>query len=492
MSRRPASRPPPVHQAGSGTDAPGSTTRLRLASRQTAEADGRHEGSDPAGATQPGSARLLGITSLAHFLNDGVVFFVPVIGDLLSQDHRTSTVMVTAMLTTFYVVSAGFGIVVGLVADKMGRRGQMIAVGIATLGVSLLGFYASLSLAGISSDILALVAAAVAGIGSSFYHPLGGSVLQLGFPAGARGKALGVNGAFGSLGRALYPALFFLIAAVGISRPATTVVFAVLSLLAAVIVAVGLPAAASGTGGRRPARATVGPPAAAELPGGAAEHKPAPGARVRPRAGSRPPAASLRSLLSRSVVALMAIAFFRSLGFIGIVSWIPIYLTTQRHAGLSTGLGMTVTVMYAGGIVGQPLFGLLADRFDRRLVLALDSLGSAGGIFWFLSTAGHGPDALLALFAFGLFTFSGFPLLLSLVADYVPKSSSTTGNALVWGIGSTGGQALGPLVVSLLTGGSDANLGLAFAILGAIVAATVVATPLLERTARSSRMALFG
>ena len=103
----------------------------------TAEADGRHEGSDPAGATQPGSARLLGITSLAHFLNDGVVFFVPVIGDLLSQDHRTSTVMVTAMLTTFYVVSAGFGIVVGLVADKMGRRGQMIAVGIASSAMKL-------------------------------------------------------------------------------------------------------------------------------------------------------------------------------------------------------------------------------------------------------------------------------------------------------------------------------------------------------------------
>ena len=138
MSRRPASRPPPVHQAGSGTDAPGSTTRLRLASRQTAEADGRHEGSDPAGATQPGSARLLGITSLAHFLNDGVVFFVPVIGDLLSQDHRTSTVMVTAMLTTFYVVSAGFGIVVGLVAvirKILFELGSQQRLSTSTLGV---------------------------------------------------------------------------------------------------------------------------------------------------------------------------------------------------------------------------------------------------------------------------------------------------------------------------------------------------------------------
>ena len=441
---------------------------------------------------RPGLARLLGVSSLAHFLNDGVVFFVPVVGDLLSQDRHLTTVMVTAMLTVFYVTSAGFGVAVGLAADAIGRRGPMIAVGIATLGVSLFGFYASLSLAGIPSDILVLVAAAVAGVGSSFYHPLGGSVLQLGFPESARGRALGINGAAGSLGRALYPAMFFVIAAIGISRPATTVVFGALSLLAAVAVAVGLPAEPSRPAGpRSTARGAVAAPAPGR-PEGTPERTSALGGEARAGTSSPSSGASLRSLLSRSVVALMAISFFRSLAFIGIVSWIPIYLTTERHAGLSTGLGWTVTVMYAGGIVGQPLFGVLADRFDKRFVLALDSLGSAVGIFLFLSTAGHGAAALLALAVFGLFTFSGFPLLMSLVADYVPRASSTTGNALVWGVGSTGGQALGPLAVSLLMGGSHAHLGLAFAVLGAVAAATVVGTPLLQRTERPARMALFG
>ncbi len=419
-------------------------------------------------------ARLLATSSLAHFLNDGVVFFIPVIGDLLSQERGTPTSLVTAMLTIFYVFSAGLGIVVGLISDRLGRRGPMIAIGIATLGVSLLGFYASLSVSGVGSDTLLLVAAAVAGAGSSVYHPLGGSILQHGFSAGPRGRALGVNGAFGSLGRALYPALFFVIAALGISKPATTLVFAALSLAAAVVVALGLPAEA-GT-----SRSNQG------------EAKPDPAAGEGTRSGLNSSPNSLRSLLNRSVTVLTAIAFFRSVAFIGIVAWIPIYLTTERHAGLSTGLGVTVTVMYAGGIVGQPLFGLLADRFDKRVVLAIDSLGSAGGIFWFLSTSGTGADALAALAAFGFFTFSGFPLLISLVADYVPKGSYATGNALVWGVGSTGGQALGPLIASLLMGGSRANLGTAFAILGTIAAATVVATPLLKRTAKSSRMALFG
>ncbi|MDA8318684.1 MAG: MFS transporter [Actinomycetota bacterium] len=431
----------------------------------------------PRGRT--GSARLLGVTSLAHFLNDGVVFFIPVIGDLLAQGHHVSTVLITAMLTIFYITSAGFGIVVGLVADALGRRGSMIALGIATLGVSLLGFYAALSLTGVPSDVLVLVAAAVAGVGSSFYHPLGGSLLQLGFPESSRGRALGINGAFGSLGRALYPALFFVIAAMGISKPATAIVFAVLSLLAAVIVLVGLrPESAAPAPRRSAARGTVPADPAGDPPAD--------------RAAARPASTPLRSLLSRSVIALTSIAFFRSLAFIGIVAWIPIYLTTQRHAGISTGLGIAVTAMYAGGIIGQPLFGLLADRFDKRIVLAADSLGSALGIFWFLTTSGHGASALLALAVFGLFTFSGFPLLMSLVADYVPKSASTTGNALVWGIGSTGGQALGPLAASLLMAGSESNLGVAFAILGGVSAVTVLATPLLRRTGRSSRMAMFG
>ena len=441
-----------------------------------------------------GSARLLAISSLAHFLNDGVVFFIPVIGDLLSQDHGTSTAVVTAMLTIFYVASAGFGIAVGLAADSLGRRGPMMAVGIGTLGVSLLGFYASLSFSGAGSDVLVLVAAAVAGVGSAFYHPLGGSLLQLGFPASARGRALGINGAFGSLGRALYPALFFVIAALGISKPATTVVFAVLSLLAAVVVAFGLPAHLPGRA--LPAGAGA-EPAVADPPGGGAEPALARSSAGPPGEGAgvpdpQPAQATLRSLLTRSVLGLMGISFFRSLAFIGVVSWIPIYLTTERHAGLSTSLGVAVTVMYAGGIVGQPLFGLLADRFDKRVVLALDSLGSAGGVYLFLSTSGDGAGALFALAVFGMFTFSGFPLLMSLAADYVPKRSSTTGNALVWGVGSTGGQALGPLTASLLMGGSHAHLGTAFAILGAVAAATVLATPLLERTRRSSRMALFG
>ena len=445
------------------------------------------------------AARLIAVTSLAHFVNDGVVFFVPVIGDLLAQEDHTSPAVVTAMLTLFYVVSAGFGLGVGLVSDALGRRGAMIALGIAGLAASLFAFYVALSLHGTESDVFVLAGAVIAGFGSAFYHPLGASVLQLNFADAARGRALGVNGAFGSLGRTVYPALFFVVAALGMTKGDTTAVFGGISLLAAIVIAYGLRAGA--TGERAHPATPDGPAAPVPVQGAATPDGPHPAAPDDgdPAAPDDPASApggpegpTLRGILNRSVLALMAIAFLRSLAFIGIVSWVPIYLTTQRHAGVSGTLGVAVTVMYAGGIVGQPVFGMLVDRFDKRLVLAVDSLGSAAGTFVFLGTSGHGAAAMLALALFGFFTFASFPLLLSLVADYVPRERSTTGNALVWGVGSTGGQALGPLVASVLMLGSYSHLGLAFGVLGGLAAATALGTPLLARTARHGHMALFG
>ncbi|MCL4433903.1 MAG: MFS transporter [Actinobacteria bacterium] len=425
--------------------------------------------------------RTLAFTSLGHFMNDGMVFFIPVVADILAKSHGASAVLVTAILTVFYVASAGFGLIVGRVADSLGRRGLMIAFGLLILSLGLLGFYLSLAAtAGISSDMLALAAALVAGIGSSFYHPLGGSVIQLAFSAESRGKALGVNGAFGSLGRALYPSLFFIVAALAISKANTVIIFAAFGILSAAVIAYGI-------GSLSRAR-----PALIKASGNGGHEKTATrsGTGDNASGNSHGSAQTIRSMLTKSVVALTAIAFIRSMAFIGIVSWVPIYLTTQKHLGLSSQLGYTVTIMFAGGIVGQPVFGQLADRFDKRIVLALNTLGSALTILTYISFSGVG--AIISLIFFGFFTFSGFPLLLSLVSDYVPRRSTTTGNALVWGLGSTGGQALGPLVVGLLTFGSYSHLSTAFIIMASLAAATVLATPLMSKTDSRVKMPLFG
>jgi MFS family permease len=408
-------------------------------------------------SSRPSRVRVLVVTSLAHFMNDGMVFFIPVVAALLAAGHASSPVVITAMLTVFYLSSAGFGVVVGLTAASGPSRGRVMALGLFVVALGLWGFVVALGSApGPGRDALAIASAMVAGVGSAVYHPVGGSILQSTF-GGSAGRALGVNGSFGSLGRALYPTLFVAVTALDVSRGGAVAIFAGAGVASALVIAGTLRHLTD--------------------PQGSVEHATR---AARPR---------LRSLLTRSVVALMVIAFLRSVAFIGVVSWMPIYLTFHRHLGV-TSLGLTVTTMYLGGIVGQPVFGLLADRFDKRWMLALDSVGSALATVAYVASSGAWATVFLVLF--GFFTFSGFPLLLSLVPDYVAPESHVMGNALVWGVGSTGGQALGPLVVTLLTGGAYHRLGFAFTILAALAAFTAVGTPLLVRVARRGRVALFG
>ena len=408
-----------------------------------------------------GSAwRVLGTTSLAHFVNDGTVFFVPVMADLLASRGHVSAPVITVMLTGFYLSSSAAGILIGRLADSGGSRGAKMAMGILGLAAGLLLFAAAVAAPDVTErTVLALLAALVAGVGSSVYHPLGASLIIAAFPPRGRARALGANGAMGSLGRALYPTLFFAVTGLIASQTGAVVVFAVVAAGAAVLLWT--------------TRVDSRPVA------GAGAHSPV-------ATGGAPQ----RAWLDRNIAILTVVSLLRSLAFTGMVAWLPTYFTRERGLGLSGELGLMVTLLYAGGIVGQPVFGLLADRVDKRLMLAIATLGAAATTFGYLNVGGAGGLALLGLF--GVFNFSGFPLLMSLVADYAPKGSSSTANAFVWGLGSTGGQALGPLVIGLLALSSYRHLAGSFEALALVAVAGLVGLLLLPRAGRHSKAQLFG
>jgi MFS family permease len=123
--------------------------------------------------------------------------------------------------------------------------------------------------------------------------------------------------------------------------------------------------------------------------------------------------------------------------------------------------------MFATAIVGQPLFGWLLDRFDRRLILAVSSMGSGLSILAYLFTVG--PAELVMLALFGLFTFAAFPLFLSLASNYEIEGSSSLGNALVWGVGNSGGSVIGPLITGAIVLSNYQRLGFAFEIMAAAI-----------------------
>ncbi len=401
----------------------------------------------------PANRRRLAYTSLAHATNDGMVFFISLAADFLARTRGFPAPENTTLLFLFNLASAILSVFVGRWADRSGRAGALIGLGMALLAAGLMGFYAALVFAAGTILTVAVFASAVlAGFGSAFYHPLGGTILQEGFQDASRGLALGANGSIGSVGRALYPSLFYLVPILAtIYDPFA--IFAGIGFAVSAILWFGLHELRS--------------------------HPPAPAA-SQPMAngGQR----TIREAATPAAVFLTAVVFIRSVATGGIIAWLPIYLTQLKGAGLGATLGATVTLMYVPAVFGQPVFGWLVDHYDRRLVLGLSSAASALSILIYVSMGGW--VAVLFLALFGLFTFSGFPLFLSLASNYVPRDAASAGNALVWGIGASGGSVLGPLVVGALIVSDYARLGIAFEVLAAVALVSAVGTAFLPKVSK--------
>ncbi len=400
--------------------------------------------------------RVLAVSSLGHFVNDGTTFFVPVIAALLGLVRGFSPIEVTVLFVVYYVSAAGFGLFVGWWADRRGRPASLMAIGVTLLGVGLVGF--SVTLAGSASGYdypLALVSGLLTGIATSFYHPLGASLIQRTTAPEKRGLALGINGAFGSFGRALYPFLFFVVG-----------YFLVPSDGVLLFGLVGFAGASAISYGTRSVRADERRPGAATL------------------------TPSKGSALTPAILALTAVSFVRSVAMQGVAVWIPTYLTATQGVAAGSDLGLAVTVMYIGGILGQPVFGLAANSLDRRALIGLSSAGAALTTLGYLFTGGATAEILL--FLVGFFTFSAFPLLMTLSSDYVPSGSSSLANAVVFGLGSGGGGTVGPLIVGAIAAGGYAALTQGFEVMVALGLVAAFLVVLLPRGGRGAPRSLFG
>ncbi len=409
-------------------------------------------------ATSKYTSPALVFTSLGHFINDGTVFFFPLLVDILVKTDSLSAVTVTILLGIFYAAASLFSVEVGRLASRWSNKGTLIGIGLLLMSLGLVGFYYSIMEAG---SIVVIPAAAIsalsAGIGSSFYHPLGGSVLQMSYSAEKRGKALGINGSMGSVGRALYPSLLYGFAAL-FTLDSSFLVFGIFAVVAAIAIWLGLmPMANHSKQDHRPASSNT---------------------------------SKRKSTLSASIIILAIVAFIRSTASQGIASWIPSYISNVQKVGISSLLGYSITLMFVAAIIGQPIFGFLADRMDKRVLLSVSSFGTVLSTLGYIYTTGS--ISLAFLIVFGFFTFSGFPLLFALISEYVPRGDSSLANSVVWGLGNQGGMALGPVLVGLIIVDNYSRLPFSFEVMVIITIFAALAVFLLPRPSGKAKMALFG
>jgi FSR family fosmidomycin resistance protein-like MFS transporter len=401
-------------------------------------------------------SKILALTSLAHFINDGGLFIMPLIFAILTSEKLVSTLTIAVMPIAFYGTSLLVSMYVANISDRTERQGLLVGLGLGLLSAGLISFAISMSYAsGSMLEISVLFSAFLAGLGTAFYHPIGAAILQSIYTDKSKGKALGINGSIGSLGRALYPSLFFLIAS-AITENGSIALLALVGVAASIIVSISLTKKVDQSS-----------------PSG------------NPKTPPKEALAPLRERITTPLIMLTLIAFVSAFATQGIAAWIPTYLALQKGFGITSSLGIALSGMYAAAIIGQPLFGFLVDKFEKRLILAISITGSALSIVGYLFASGTLDIILLVLL--GLFTFSGYPIFLSLASDYVPKRASSLSNALVWSLGVNGPAMIGAVA---LTG--YVSWSFAFEMMAVAAFASVVMIPLLRKPLRSSKMAMFG
>jgi len=358
--------------------------------------------------------RSLLATSLAHFINDGLTGVLPLAYPVYLVTYGLSIQLVSIFTFLQNALSIVVSPVVGRISDVRGNFNGMLAMGLLIFAVGAAGYAVSGDFfEGSILVVVLLLFTLLVGVGSSFYHPLGATVLRAKWKESEIGRALGLNGSAGSIGRIAMPfAAALLITDFALSSVSLLAGFSVIGALAVFIVLRNVKFAA----------------------------------KPRTSVSLRDSLLPNRDLLRR-MFPLTVVSFSRGL-FTGVVPFIPLYLTQVDHVN-----DLTAGFLYSGtlgvGIISTIMFGFMQDRLGPKVSLTVSNLGGVLTLFIFAASS----DPLVvdsAVVVFGLFSYSAFPLLLGLVHNMTDFDEMTSASSIVWGIGNNGGAAVAPLVIGAL------------------------------------------
>lgn len=137
-------------------------------------------------------SRVTVATSIAHFANDVSISLPPAVLPILKEEFNLNYAAAGAVITSFVLLMMAFQAVTWYVADRRNRI-TLLCLGLTTLGVGTI-------LVAFSINYFQLLTfACLAGIGGSFFHPIGYSLLSDTFESKNRGNALGLESASGDI-----------------------------------------------------------------------------------------------------------------------------------------------------------------------------------------------------------------------------------------------------------------------------------------------------
>ncbi len=353
------------------------------------------------------NVRALGITSLSHFLNDGNFTILLLIYTFAISSLGVSPFLTGIMAGSFFIASAITAPIIGRIADKFQHPTRLISYGILLWGVGIIILGYGTSFENIPLMFIAII---ITGISSAFYHPLGGLVLSNTYGVD-KGSALGFNGSLGSVGRAIFPTITLFIfdsfSGKTIDMSYTLLIMGLISLGASL--PIFLIKVESNTINE-------------DIKNIVADNN--------------------IKRFSLLLILFTLIMLFVGIFLQGIFQFLPTLLVITFKYRFGIDLGLILTLILSASVIGQPVLGLLSDKFGRKYTF----LGAVfcSLLFFFLSLYFQ---SIIWLIIFGFFAFNSFPMILSLIGDIFPKTKRGFANSFIWGLGTSGGGAIGPILV---------------------------------------------
>jgi MFS family permease len=287
-----------------------------------------------------GASAVLAIVAAAHFVHDGFADVVYVLLPLWAAEFSLSFAQVGIIRTAYSGGMALFQIPAGLIAERVGERGVLVAGTLVTAA----GFL----LAGLAGGFVSLlVVLLAAGLGSGVQHPLASSIVSRAYENGPRRTALGTYNFSGDLGKVAVPAaVAFLAAALGDWR-LPTALYGIVGAAAALAIWALL---------------------------------------SRFHVGARPEPREAATVAAGGGWGIRDARGFRALTLIGMIdngtrspflTFLP-FVLLAKGATLA-GVGAAMALLFAGGAVGKFVCGVMAERVGIiRAVIVTEAVTTLG------------------------------------------------------------------------------------------------------------------
>ncbi len=350
-------------------------------------------------------------TSLNHFSVDGNFLIFPVLITYYREIPGLSILAIGLMPVLYNLISGFLGIYIGSYADRVDRDAAILSAGILLNGFSILVFSLPFIFKGDAYEFM-ILGAVILGLGQSIYHPIGATILSHTFGPKDSPSYLGINGAFGSLGRSVFaPILILLSSIVGIAL-GLDVLF-IYFLVAALMVYVGL----------RFFRRK-------DFPFGG-------------RKKGATASSAIKSALPPFIILYVIIVFLRSMFISASTTYVPTYLDDLFNSRQL--MAAILGIAFFAPVIGQPFFGYMTSKLGGKFTISLTSVGLI--VFFVLFLFSKTFLLITATFTiFAFFTYAGFPILLGYLSQTIPEEHFTRANAMVWSLGSTIGGSAGLLL----------------------------------------------